>query len=56
MEDKVDGGYGNIGNMSVYIFLSTLPINTRKDYEEYLKKQDSESYGEYKKWEEHLNG
>lgn len=50
MLNKLDGGYGNIGNMVMYHFLSTLPIKTREDYENHLKETDETSYEEFKEY------
>lgn len=52
--DKMDGGYGSMGNTVMYIFLSTLPSNTKKDYENYLKKKNAHEYEEYKEWEKKI--
>lgn len=56
MSDKLDGGYGNIGNMSMYIFLELLSEEDRKRYEEHLRQKDLQAYDEYKEWEENMNG
>lgn len=50
MRNKLDEGYGNIGNMVMYHFLSTLPVKTRKDYENHLKEKDEESYKEFQEY------
>ena len=50
MRNKLDEGYGNIGNMVMYHFLSTLPVKTRKDYENHLKEKDEEAYKEFQEY------
>lgn len=50
MNNKLDGGYGNIGNMIMHHFLSTLPFKTRKDYENHLKETDEKTYKEFQEY------
>ena len=53
---KNDGGYGVTGNVSMNILLKLLPTEHRQKYEEYLKKEDLQSYKEYKEWSDNING
>lgn len=50
MINKLDGGYGNIGNMIMYHFLLTLPVKTREDYENHMKETDEKTYKEFKEY------
>ena len=54
-EIKYDGGYGVIDNMSLHLFLSILPSESRLVYEEYLKEQDEVKYNEFKEWEQDIS-
>lgn len=50
MINKLDGGYGNIGNMIMYHFLLTLPVKTREDYENHMKETDEKTYKEFQEY------
>ena len=47
---KLDGGYGELQNESLYIFLSSLTEEDRKEEEEKLREEDNEKYMEFKEW------
>ena len=46
-----DGGYGNIGNLTVYIILSDLTDEEEKKFREDLKKETPKQYEEYIEYE-----
>lgn len=46
-----DGGYGDIGNLTVYTILSDLTEDEEKKFRNDLKKENPEQYKEYLEYE-----
>lgn len=53
---KLDGGYGEIGNESMYLFLSVLTEDDRKKEEARLREENETAFLEFKEWLKDFEG